>query len=67
MQTRGNNPCRDKRSIFNFRLQAYQIVKISFTFVFNISSVKWGHLGHFDPTPINAISPTNSMGSSGPL
>ena len=31
------------------------------------SSVKWGHLGHFDPTPTNTISPTNPMGSSGTL
>ena len=32
-----------------------------------ISSVKWGHLGNFDPTPTNTISPTNPMASSGPL
>ena len=32
-----------------------------------ISSVKWGHLGNFDPTPTNTISPINSIGSSGPL
>ena len=32
-----------------------------------LSSVKWGHLGHFDPTPTNTISPTNPMGSSGTL
>ena len=29
------------------------------------SSVKWGHMGNFDPTPTNTISPTNPMGSSG--
>ena len=32
-----------------------------------VSSVKWGHLGHFDPTPTNIIFPTNPMGSSGTL
>ena len=31
------------------------------------SRVKWGHLGHFDPTPTNTIFPTNPMGSSGTL
>ena len=31
------------------------------------SSVKWGHLGHLDPTSTNTISPTNPMGSSGTL
>ena len=29
-----------------------------------VSSVKWGHLGHFDLEP---NLPTNPMGSSGPL
>ena len=29
-----------------------------------ISSVKWGHLAHLDPTPTNTISPTNPMGPS---
>ena len=32
-----------------------------------MSSVNWGHLGHFDPTPTNTVSPTNPMGSSGTL
>ena len=27
------------------------------------SSVKWGHLGNFDPTPTNTIFFTNPMGS----
>ena len=31
---------------------------------FDSSSVKWGHLGHFHPTPINTISPTKPMASS---
>ena len=31
------------------------------------NSVKWGHMGNFDPTPTNTISPTNPMGSSGPV
>ena len=31
------------------------------------SSVKWGHMGNFDPTPTNTIFITNPMGSSGPL
>ena len=31
------------------------------------SSVKWGYMGNFDPTPTNTISPTNPMGSSEPL
>ena len=30
----------------------------------SVSSVKWGHLGHFDLEP---NFPTNPMGSSGPL
>ena len=33
----------------------------------HVSSVKQGHLSHFDPTPTNTFSPTNPMGSSGPL
>ena len=31
------------------------------------SSVKWGHLGNFDPTPTDTIFFTNPMGLSGPL
>ena len=31
------------------------------------SSVKWGHMGNFDPTPHKHDFPTNPMGSSGPL
>ena len=31
------------------------------------SSVKWGHLGHFDPNSTNIILSTNPMGSSGTL
>ena len=31
------------------------------------SSVKWGHLGNFDPAPTNTIFFTNPMGSSGSL
>ena len=31
------------------------------------SSVKWGHMGNFDPTPTNTVFFTNPMGSSGPL
>ena len=30
-----------------------------------ISSVKWGHLGHFDLEPNKHNFPTNPMGSSG--
>ena len=30
------------------------------------SSVKWGHMGNFDPTSTNTIFFTNLMGSSGP-
>ena len=31
------------------------------------SSVKWGHMGNFDPTPTNITSLTNPMGPSGTL
>ena len=31
------------------------------------SSVKWGHLGHFDIEPNKQNFPTNLMGSSGTL
>ena len=33
----------------------------------DISSVKWGHLGHFDLEPNKHNFPTNPMGSSGTL
>ena len=32
-----------------------------------VSSVKWGHLGHFDLEPNKHNFPTNPMGSSGTL
>ena len=32
-----------------------------------ISSVKWDHMGNFDPNSTNTISPTNPVGSSGTL
>ena len=50
-----------------FKIRAQQNFKAILDLQIYESSVKWGNLGHFDPTPTSIISLTNPMGSSGTL
>ena len=57
---------KDRKSTINPRNNDDKCFQYAVTLALNLdkSSVKWGHLGHFDLKP---NFPTNPMGSSGPL